>query len=166
MYNPNNQLFHIQKEYVQLLGLIEEAEGEITDQIDKALQFTEDRLRKEGANVAFAIKTLEHWGEDLEREIERLTSLQRKANKGIDLLSNRLKSAMEQFGIERITNTYVTISFRKSEAVEITDEAMVPLSYKDQPPLKVSKTRIKEDMKKGVVIPGAELVQRRNLQIK
>lgn len=166
MFNPNNKLFHIQQQYVQLLGQVEEADGEITPEIDKALQFTEQRLRLEGADVAYAIKTLEYWEDDLTKEIERLEKMKAKAVKSSELFRSRLKSAMEQFGVERIADNYITISFRKSEAVEIASEALIPLEYKDPVPPKISKSRIKDALKTGKDVPGAELVQRKNLQIK
>lgn len=166
MYNPNNKLFHIQQQYVQLLGKIEDADGEITPEIDSALQFTEQRLRQEGADVAYAIKTLEYWQEDLKKEIERLDKMKARALKSSELFRARLKTAMEQFGIERISDPYITISFRKSEAVEITEETLIPDDYKELPPPKISKTKIKEALKSGTDVPGAAIVQRNNLIIK
>lgn len=163
---PVNRLFEIQQQYLELMVTIEEADGEITPEIDQALQFTERRLQSEAGDIAYVIKTWEYWQENLEKEVERLEKMKQKINKGAELLKNRLKMAMEQFGIERINDMNITISFRKSEAVEIANEVMVPLEYKDQPPPKVSKTRIKEAIKKGIDVPGASLVQRNNLQIK
>lgn len=161
-----NKLFNIQQEYIQLLGQIEEADGEITPEIDKALQFTERRLQSEGASIACLIKTLEYWTENVESEIKRLESIRTRANKGKELLKNRLSEAMQQFGLDRIVDPFITISFRKSEAVEITEESAIPIDYQEPQPPKISKTKIKDAIKKGIEVPGATLVPRKHLQIK
>jgi hypothetical protein len=163
---PANKLFQISQDYMQLLGLIEEAEGEVTPEIDQQLQFTEHRLRTEASNVACLIKTIDYWTDSVEQEIKRLEEIRRKAIKGKELLKNRLSAAMQQFGIERLVDPYITMSFRKSEAVEVTDETMIPETYLEPQPSKIDKLKIKDALKKGVAVPGAELVQRKNLQIK
>jgi hypothetical protein len=151
---------------MQLLGKIEEAEGEITEEIDKALQFNEQRLQAEGINVGMLIKTLDYWIDDIYEELNRLGRLLEKAQKSKELLKNRLSGAMQQYGIERLSSPTLTISFRKSEAVEVTDENAIPAEYLIQPPAYPGKTRIKEAIKAGITVPGAELVTRSNLQIK
>jgi hypothetical protein len=151
---------------MQLLGKIEEAEGEITEEIDKALQFNEQRLQAEGINVGMLIKTLDYWIDDIYEELNRLGRLLEKAQKSKELLKNRLSGAMQQYGIERLSSPTLTVSFRKSEAVEITDESAIPAEYLIQPPAYPGKTRIKEAIKAGITVPGAELVTRSNLQIK
>jgi hypothetical protein len=161
-----NKLFNIQQRYMQLLGMIEEAEGEITPDIDAALQFTEADMQTEGINVAEVIKVMEYSMEILENEMDRLDGLHIKALRAKDLLKNRLSYAMQQFGIERISSPTITLSFRKSEGIEITEETAIPVAYLEPQPAKVSKTKIKEAIKAGIVVPGAELVQRQNLQIK
>lgn len=165
MYKVNS-LYNIQVEYLQLLEKIEEADGEITEEIDKALQFNGARLQAEGINVGLMVKTIDTWIDDIDGERKRLEELWSKACKAKELLKNRLSGAMQQYGIERISSPTLTISFRKSEAVEITDETAIPADYLIQPPAFPGKTKIKEAIKQGIAVPGAELVQRENLQIK
>lgn len=161
-----SKLYNIQYEYQQLLGKIDEADGEITEEIDKALQFNEQRLQEEGINVGMMIKALGCWTDDIYEELNRLNCLLDKAQKSKDLLKNRLSGAMQQFGIERLSSPTLTISFRKSEAVEITDEGAIPAEFLIQPPAYPGKTRIKDAIKEGIAVPGAELVQRNNIQIR
>jgi len=161
-----NKLFNIQYEYAQLLGKIEEAEGEITPEIDQALQFTENRMHEAGENIGMSIKALEYWEDDIEAELKRLEKMRNSTRKGIELLKNRLAQAMQQFGIERISSPTITVSFRKSEAVEILDESVIPAAYFEPQPPKLRKSLIKETIKAGRDVPGAEIVQRQNLQIR
>lgn len=165
MLAPNN-LFNIQREYLQLLGQIEEAEGEITPEIEQALQFTESKMQEAGVNLGLVIKAMEYWIDDIDEEQKRLDGLKAKAVKSKELLKNRLTAAMQQFGIERISSPTINLSFRKSEAIEITEESAIPAAYLIMPPPYPGKTLIKEAIKKGITVPGAELVQRKSLQIK
>lgn len=161
-----SKLFNIQKEYMQLLSQIEEAEGEITPEIEAALQFTAAKLQAEGGEIGAVIKMLEYWEDTVEQELKRLEGLKIKAKRGKELLKNRLSQAMQQFGIERITSSTITISFRKSEGVEILDESAIPAAYFEPQPPKLSRTLIKDAIKAGKLVPGAEITQRKNLQIK
>lgn len=162
----NNSIFPIQREYQELLGQIEEAEGEITPEMEAALAFTVGNMQNVGINIAQCIKTIDYWTELVEKEIERLEGIRKKAIKGSTTLRERLSNAMQQFDIERIASPTITVSFRRSEAVEIYSEEIIPPAFLDQPPPKVNKIRIKEAIKSGREVPGAELVQRKNLQIK
>ena len=62
-----------------------------------------------------------------------------------------------------------TLSYRKSEATNILDESLIPTQYlktPEPPAPKPDKPAIKEALKAGIVIPGAEIETRQNLQIK
>src|ERR1043165_48965 len=162
---PANNLFSLQHEYIRLLGQIEESEGEITEEIDQALQFTEQRLRNEGAEVAAVIKTMDYWQDSVEAEIKRLEAIKSRLTKGKELLKNRLSGAMQQFGIERIFTDTMTVSLRSSTAVKITDERLIPNYYTMPQPPKILKEMIKASLKAGEDVPGAELEQRKHLRI-
>lgn len=68
----------------------------------------------------------------------------------------------------------VAVSFRTSAAVEITDEAAFieameengMTKYLTYSAPKVNKTAIKDAIKQGIEVEGAELVQRQNINIK
>lgn len=162
----NNKLFNIQSQYAHILACIEASEGEITPEIDAALQFTQQQMQEAGINIGLSIKHLDYSEDILTQEIERLTTYREKVRKGKELLKNRLTEAMQQFGIERISSPTINLSFRKSEAIEITEESAIPAAYFDQPPPKVSKSKIRDAIKNGNEVPGASLVTRQNLIIK
>lgn len=162
----NNHLFHIQQRYLELMRQIEASEGEITPEIDQALQLSQEELQGAAIDIGFIIKKLDYDEDVVAQEIERLTNLKHKITKGKELLKNRLSQSMQLFGIERIDSPTLKLSFRKSVAVEISDEMEIPAAYFNQPPPKPDKTKIKEAIKAGELVPGAELVERKNLQVK
>lgn len=57
-------------------------------------------------------------------------------------------------------------SYRKSQAVEVTDAAKIPAPYLIVQEPKVDKAGIKKALKAGEDIPGAKLVERNNLSIR
>lgn len=166
MLPQSNNLYRIERQYLELMHRIEEAEGEITPEIDQALTLTEQQLQEAAINLGFVIKTFDYNEEIITAEIDRLTSLKKKVVKSKELLKNRLSISMQQFGIEKIESPTLKLSFRKSKAVEISDEPAIPAAYLNQPPPKPDKTAIKEAIQRGEQVPGAELVERLNLQIR
>lgn len=162
----SNSLYNIQRQYLELLGKIEEAEGEVTPEIEAALELTVGNMQEVGINIGQMVKTLEYWNEVVDKEINRLDGLKKKAEKTKDFLKERLYGAMVRFDIDRISSPTITISFRKSEAVEIYSETLIPPIYLDAQAPKISKTRIKDAIKSGRDVPGAEIIERKHLQIK
>ena len=59
-----------------------------------------------------------------------------------------------------------SISYRKSEAVEVADEAAVPDEFRIPQPDKIDRAALKAALKNGAVIAGAQIVERQNIQIK
>ena len=59
-----------------------------------------------------------------------------------------------------------TISFRKSETVEIADLNAVPDEFLVPQPPKVDKIGLKEAIKGGAVIGGVTIAEKKNIQIK
>lgn len=67
---------------------------------------------------------------------------------------------------QKIKDVQYAITWRKSKAVEITDDKAVPDIYRIPQPDKIDKAGINRALKSGVEIPGAELVEKENIQIK
>jgi len=162
------QLYRIQQEHLNILAQIEEAEGEIAPHVEQALGFTLEALQENAISVGFMTKHLDDGIDAIDAEMKRLAVLKASVKKRNDWFKDKLAAAMNQFGIEKVETPTLKISFRKSEAVDIEDESLLPMSVKDEVPVSytVSKAKIKEAIKAGNEVPGASLVTRRNLQIK
>ena len=63
-------------------------------------------------------------------------------------------------------NAEVSVSWRKSEAVEVTDMKKLSSYYLRYREPEVNKTLLKADLKAGVKLEGAVLTEKNNIQIK
>nr|DAU75596.1 MAG TPA: resistance protein [Caudoviricetes sp.] len=115
-------------------------------------------------NYVKVIKNTEADIEARKNEIKRLTDLNRADKRKIERMEENLKESMVVTGHEQVDTTLFKVSFRKSEAVEV-DDLLLPEAYKVAT-YKPDKKRLKEDLKNGLEILGAELVERKNLSIR
>ena len=107
---------------------------------------------------------VENYIKVMKNEIKRLTDLNKADEKKKDHLKETLSASMSLTGHERVDTPLFKVSFRKSQAVEV-DELVLPESYKVAT-WKPDKKRLKEDLKNGLEIVGASLVERKNLSIR
>jgi hypothetical protein len=121
-------------------------------------------------NVACYIKNLTADADALKAEKDALAKREQAARKKIDSLKKYLTDNLHG---EKLTTTRAAISFRKSEAVEFANQELFVvwaaenmnslLTYKQPEP---NKTVVKQYLKAGGTLPGAQLVERLNVAIK
>lgn len=141
------------------LELDEETKLDTLDSIDWQTDY-EEKVE----NYIKVMKNLEADIEARKNEIKRLTELNKADEKKKDHLKETLSTSMQLTGHERVDTPLFKVSFRKSQAVEV-DETVLPESYKVAT-WKPDKKRLKEDLKNGLEIVGASLVERKNLSIR
>nr|DAQ94384.1 MAG TPA: resistance protein [Caudoviricetes sp.] len=141
------------------LELDEETKLDTLDSIDWQTDY-EEKVE----NYIKVIKNIESDVEARKNEIKRLTELNKADEKKKDHLKETLSTSMQLTGHERVDTPLFKVSFRKSQAVEV-DETVLPESYKVAT-WKPDKKRLKEDLKNGLEIIGATLVERKNLSIR
>ena len=141
------------------LELDEETKLDTLDSIDWETEY-ETKVE----NYIKVMKNIEADVEARKAEIKRLTELNKADEKKKDHLKDTLSASMILTGHERVDTPLFKVSFRKSEAVEV-DDLLLPENYKVAT-YKPDKKRLKEDLKNGLEILGAELVERKNLSIR
>lgn len=142
-----------------ILECIDFETGEIID-VDK---LNELQLEKETKveNVALWIKDLKAEAEAIKAEKLALAERQKVAENKAESLKRWLAYALQG---EKFKTPKCAISFRKTEAVEVTDEGLQNLmkkhdellTYKAPEP---NKTAIKQAIKDGLNVQGVQLVQ-------
>lgn len=155
-------LYSIQDKYQQLLNLAEQLDPEL---LKDTLESIDDELETKAEKVAFVIKELEGQALVLETEIKRLSERKTTINNNIKRLKQSLQDAMEAANKPKIKTNLFTLGIRKSPpSVAVEDESKL-IAYLVEQPKKLDKTRLKDDLKKGIYVPGATLVQTEHLRI-
>lgn len=152
-----------------IANLVDPETGEIQD----FNAFAELQMSRESKleNMALWVKDLTAEAKAIREEelalSDRRRALENKAESLKDYLSRMLNG-------EKFSTPKVVVSYRKSAAVEIEDEAMFVnvmkaagnMQYLTLREPTVNKTAIKDAIKAGTTVPGAKLTEHQNLQIK
>lgn len=160
-------IFNIQSEYQQLVNQLIENGGELTPELELALQINKDNFHSKSENYAYITKQFDGEMDIIDNEIKRLQQAKKSREKTIERLKATIEMAMKTFEIDKIETPLIKISFRNSESVEVTDVNDLPNEFKV---IKLTesadKLKIKDALKSGMFISGCSIKTNRNLQIK
>lgn len=148
-----------------ILDLIDPETGEIKDL--SALEELNVARDEKIENIAMWIKNLNAEAKAIRGEEKNLAERRRVAENKSESLKKYLDQTLNG---EKFSTAKVAISYRKSDAVEIADEETfiktADATYLVAQDPKIDKKAIKEAIKGGATVKGAELVERNNIQIK
>ena len=155
-------LFDINKAILDFDYQIDEETGEILNAEDlDALQLAREE-KIEG--VGLWIKNLQAEAEAVKKEKDAMADRQRRLEKKAESLKHYLEWALQG---EKLSTPRIAMTFRRSESVSIPDEALLDDRFMNITMVKKpDKKLIKDTLKAGREVPGAELVTKQNLQIK
>ncbi len=156
-------------EHMQLMQVLEENGGEITPEIEEAMDLTEKDFESKAASYGYVIKSIEDEIEATKKEIERLMKRNKQKEKSALYIEERLKAAMIQFNKTKFEKNNLTLSLRKSTSVQIDNEEALDskfISEKTVVTKAPDKKLIKDAIEAGEEVTGATLVTKQSLQIK
>lgn len=135
--------------------------GEIidTEQLDKLTMEREAKLE----NVACWIKELKAEAEALKAEKMAFAKRQQVAENKMESLKKYLAYALDGQAFKTVR---ASVTFRKSQAVEIADIYKLDENYLRYKEPEADKTAIKEALKAGKTVAGATLVENTSVIIK
>jgi hypothetical protein len=143
--------------------LIDEGAENLDDTLE-SLELTFDEKVK---GYAAIIRNTEAEEKALKDEIDRLNAKRKVKQNKIEYLKRNLFNALQATNKRKIEAGTFTLSIRKNpHSVSILDESEIPKQYYIEQPAKLDKTKLKDDLKNGLTIAGAELVQNESLSIK
>ena len=158
-------LFEITHEVIELASLLEE--GEFTPELEKQLAITRDELDSKAENYVKVIRSVEGDISVIDAEIKRLKEIRDGKTRVIGRMKEALSTAMTAFRVDKIETALMKLFFRKSESLEVLDDSLVPEQYKlSRVVVNPDKILIKKIIKSGEDVPGCEIVEKLNLQIK
>lgn len=150
-------LYEIEEE---IMECIDEETGEVVD-IEKLDQLFMERDKKI-ENIALWIKNLRADAAAYKAEKESFEKKRKAAENKANSLSNYLMGFLNG---EKFQNSKVTISYRKSEELEITSGENIPFEYIKYTP-EVKKAELKKAIKEGLEVEGCKVLEKNNIQVK
>ena len=160
-------IYNIGQELETIFNQIEDNGGEITPELETALTLTQEQIEIKGIKYAYKILSIKNDLSEIDNEIDRLKKIKEREINLQDRLKFILDSTMKHFGIDELKTPTLKVNFRKSESIEIENEDLIDDKFKVEKVTKsISKTLIKEAIKNGENVLGANISVNYNLQIK
>jgi hypothetical protein len=164
-------LWQLTQDELSFISLMEENGGELTDEIAEELAIRRDNFQHKAEAYAKFILKLESESDQAAAEIKRIQALKKAKENTVARLKETLLAALMVFteedakGIRRYETPLAKLSTRKSQAVEVLDEQLIPADFwviKKE----VSKSTISQAIKDGSEVPGAQLKDNISLSIR
>jgi len=153
-------LYQLTDDLQIIQNMIEEGAEGLEDTLESIELALEDKLE----GYAMVIKNVESDVEGLKAEIKRLSERKTTLENGIKRMKENMQFALEISGNKSVKTPRFTIGLRKSTAVQIEDEEVIPEEF-----VKVTKTISRSELAerlKEQEVPGAKLVENQSLQIR
>ena len=133
-------------------SMMDQLEGEFNTKID---------------NICAYIKNQEALKSGISDEIKSLNDRKKSVDRKIDYLKGLITDSMARRDVKKLETPRNKISFRKSVSVNVLDESQIDGSYfVEKMERKLDKKTLLADLKNGVEVDGAELLEKQNIQIK
>jgi hypothetical protein len=164
-------LWQLTQDELSFIALMEENGGELTDEIAEELAIRRDNFSHKAEAYAKFILKLESEAEQAAAEIKRIQALKKAKENTVARLRESLLAALMVFteedakGIRRYETPLAKLSTRKSQAVDVLDEQLIPADFwviKKE----VSKSTISQAIKDGAEVPGAQMKDNISLSIR
>ena len=131
------------------------------------LDSIEEAIENKAENIAKLIRNLESDVSAYKEEEDRLKTKRQSTENKVKWLKTYLEDNMKLTGKTKFKSGMFNFSIQKNPAsVNITDEKIIPGEFLIPQPPKVDKTSLKEILKRGIEVPGAELKQTEGLRIR
>ena len=160
-------LYEINEALRNALNNIDPETGEILTDLDELSIQRADKIE----GIALSIKEDIALADAIEKEAKQLLDRAKTVKGRAEWKKRYLTNALtHEDGMEKYSSARVSIGWRKSEKVEIEDEAGFTVLHPDfcatKVEVKPDRTLIKKTIKDGGTVTGAVLVETQSIQIK
>jgi len=168
-------LYEIADNYRAFLQMVESGEIEDEQAIEDTLDSIQQEFDQKIDNIACLYKSLTAEAIAIETEAKRLLDRARYKRNVCDRLKDYVAANMQSIGQEKFENERNRISFRKSTALNVTDDRALLTAlqvagrddlYRVEETVSFDKKSITKAIKDGQSLQGCELVTNQNIQIK
>lgn len=163
-------LYQLSVDYQMLLQRLSDADLDATtiaDTIDSTGLL--DSFQDKAQNIEYVARSLEMFSPAIDAEIKRLKELKASRENKATALREYLKTNMVKCGIDRIDAGLFKIRIQANPpSVEVYEPGLITNQYMRQPPIPPpapDKNLIARDLKLGMEVQGARLVQSTRLVV-
>lgn len=158
-------LYRITSEQLRINELLEESGGELTAEIEEALMLNEENFIAKSEGYIEAIAYFKARQEAAKVRIEEMQRIKKTAENAEKRLKERMQLAMEIMGRDKVEVGLHKLSLRNTQVVNIICESAVPNEFV-KVETSIDKAKLRERLKTGEIIPGAELRYNQSIQIR
>ena len=149
--------------FIDHLYAVTDEDGTIPEADFEAIEALNAERDRKVDNIALYYKELLADAEALKAESDKLAARAKIAKNKAERLKDYLSRSMNGQPFESSRNK---ISWRTSATVEVNEQILPKKYFTKKIELKPDKTTLKDLLKSGTKIKGAELVEHKNIQIK
>lgn len=165
---PN--IYQLSDDYLMLadrLANTADEDGVVDESLLPIVSEAKELVESKAKSIGCVIKQLSAYKAQVDNENERLSAMSKTLEGRIDYLKKAMSAVLIACDIKKIESVQATISFKKSEQTVVYDESALPPEYVAiKTTTSPDKTKIKNAIKSGQIIPGAYVESRQNIQIK
>lgn len=164
------KLYALANDYIALMQAIDN--DELPEEcITDTLEAITGEIEIKADNIACMLKNIEAEVKAIKEEEANLATRRKTKEKAYERLKEYLSATLQSLSIDKVETARNKITFRKSESVEI-DDTFIEWAQKNREDLlkysapTANKTEIKNLLKGGAELQGAQLISKSNIQIK
>ncbi|KAE9633738.1 hypothetical protein GND95_08780 [Defluviitalea raffinosedens] len=161
-----SSLYELTNDFERVINMLYDPEVDEQTIFD-TLESIEYEIELKAENYAKMIKNLEADVAGLKAEEQRISDRRKSIENKIKWLKANLENSMKTTGRTKFRTALFSFSIQKNPpSLVIEDETVIPKEYFIPQPDIIDKSKLKEALKSGQVIPGAILVQEESLRIR
>ena len=158
-----SSLYNLTHDFMQVQSLIEDGGEGLQDTLEALDLAIEDKLE----NIGKVIRNLDGEVSALKNEEKRLADKRKSIENSVKRLKGYAKDNLNVTGKDKLKAGLFTFAMQNNPpSVQINDESLIPKEYYVPVEPKLDKSTIKELLRDGKTVPGAELIQKKGLRIR
>lgn len=158
-------LYNITEDQRLINAMLEETGGELTPEIEEAMLITEENFISKAEAYGATISEYDAQAEACAQEIKRLQAFKKTCENVSKRMKERISDAMMTFDKDKVTAGTFRFSFRKSTAVVVENEELIPEEY-FRTERTICRKELMDALKAGEIIAGAMIETRQTLQMR
>lgn len=159
------KLYELSQNYKNLLELVdnEDVPAEI---LQEALAEVKENINEKAENICKVIANIQADIEGMKAEEKRIAALRKSNENKVTSLKNYLENTLKDLNIKKIDCNMFKVSIAKNPPKLVLSDDFKPDDKYTSTQIIIDNKAIKDDLKAGVIIEGASLVQNESLRIK